>query len=104
MKKVMKFRITDRDVTLPSGEVRTEADFERMADEAEHSTPDYEAILARERARGGRPSLGDVGVSKVLQVRLDAKTHERLVERAEHDQTTPSKIVRDAVRAWLDAS
>ena len=74
----MKFRITDRDVTVPSGEILTEADFERMADEAELSTPDYEAILAR--AKGGRPSLGDIGVSKVLQVRLDAKTHDRLAD------------------------
>ena len=104
MEEPMKFRIATEDVTMPDGQVLTEADFERMADEAEHDTPDYDAIFARARAKGGRPSLGDGGRSGVLQVRLDDDTRQRLARRAEQDHTTPSSIARDAIRAWLNAS
>ena len=104
MTKPPKFRITDEDTTMPNGVVLTEADFERMADEVEHATPDYDAIFARARAKGGRPSLGQSGPSGVLQVRLDDETRQRLTQRAERDHTTPSRIARDAIRAWLTAS
>lgn len=97
-------RVTDEDVVPANGEVLSEADFERMADEAEHATPDYEAVFARARAKGGRPSLGEGGRSGVLHVRLDDETRQRLAQRAEQDHTTPSSVARDAIRAWLNAS
>lgn len=100
MKETMKFRVTSEDVTMPNGEILTEADFERMADEAEHTEPDYDAVFARARAKGGRPSLGE-GVSPVLQVRLDEQTRQQLAERAKRDHTTPSSIARDAIQAFL---
>lgn len=100
MKKIMKFSVTSEDVTMPNGEILTEADFERMADEAEHTEPDYDAVFARARAKGGRPSLGE-GVSPVLQVRLDEQTRQQLAERAKRDHTTPSSIARDAIQAFL---
>jgi hypothetical protein len=99
----MSVKISKRDVTLKSGQLLTEADFERMALDAETATPDYEAILERTGSKGGRPSLGR-GRSRVLQVRLDEDTSSKLADRAEHDHTTPSKIVRDALQAWLNAS
>ena len=100
MKEVMKYRITEEDVTMLSGEVLTEADFERMAFEAETTEPDYEGILARARTKSGRPSLGE-GVSPVLQVRLDEQMRQRLAERAKRDHTTASSIARDAIQAFL---
>ena len=100
MKETTKFRVTSEDVTMPNGEILTEADFERMADEAEHTEPDYDAVFARARAKGGRPSLGE-GVSPVLQVRLDEQTRQQLAERAKRDHTTPSSIARDAIQAFL---
>ena len=100
MKKIMKISVTSEDVTMPNGEILTEADFERMADEAEHTEPDYDAVFARARAKGGRPSLGE-GVSPVLQVRLDEQTRQQLSERAKRDHTTPSSIARDAIQAFL---
>ena len=100
MKEIMKFRVTSEDVTMPNGEILTEADFERMADEAERTEPDYDAVFARARAKGGRPSLGE-GVSPVLQVRLDEQTRQQLAERAKRDHTTPSSIARDAIQAFL---
>lgn len=88
-------------VTTRSGEVLTDADFERLADEAEATTYDVEAILARRRV--GRPPLGDTP-SRVLQVRLDEETRRKLDEHAETNKTTPSSVARDAIRAWLNAS
>ena len=66
---------------MKDGRVRTEADFERMAIEAESTEPDHEAIAARARAKGGRPSLGE-GISPVLQVRLDEQLRQQLNDRA----------------------
>ena len=96
----MKFRISSEDVTLPDGTVLTEADFERMALEAETVEPDYDAIAGRYRAQRGRPSLGE-GISPVLQVRLDRETQTQLAELAEADHTTPSAVARDAIKAFL---
>ena len=98
----MKYRINADDVTLPDGTVRTEADYERMALEAETTEPDYDAIEARFRAQRGRPSLGE-GISPVLQVRLDRETQTQLAELAKHEHTTPSAVARDAIKTYLQA-
>ena len=103
MKEIMKFRITDRDVTMANGDVLSEADFERMADEAETAEIDVERLLERQRRGVGRPALGE-GVSPVLQVRLDEATRQRLTARAEREQRPASAIARDAIKAWLEAS
>ena len=100
MKEIMKFRVTSEDVTMPNGEVLTEADFERMADEAEHTEPDYDAVFARARAKGGRPSLGE-GISPVLQIRMDEQMRQQLAERAKREHTTPSSLAREAIQAFL---
>ena len=100
MKKIMKFRVTSEDVTMPDGEILTEADFERMADEAEHTEPDYDAVFARARAKGGRPSLGE-GVSPVLQIRIDEQMRQQLAERAKREHTTPSSLAREVLQAFL---
>jgi len=93
--------VSPADVTLSNGEVLTEADFEGMALEVETTLPDIERLKGRRRA--GRPPLGS-GTSSVIEIRLDEQTRHELDERAAHDQTTPSKIVRDALRTWLSAS
>jgi uncharacterized protein (DUF4415 family) len=100
MKKPTKPHVTRNDAVMPGGKVLTEADFEAMATAAETTEPDYEAIAARARAKGGRPSLGE-GVSPVLQVRLDASLRQQLVERAKREHTTPSSIAREAIQAFL---
>ena len=88
---------------MANGEVLTEADFERLALEAEATEPDYKAIATRMRAKGGRPSLGE-GVSPVMRVRLDEALRQQVAERAEREHTTPSNVVRDAIKAWVQAS
>jgi hypothetical protein len=60
-----------------------------------------------ERSRGGRPSIdpdatpGDK--SPVRQVRFPRSLDADLVAFAEHSNTTPSEVVRDAVREYLEA-
>lgn len=100
MKKKMNYRITDGDVTLSTGEVRTEADYERMALEAETMEIDVERLLERQRRGVGRPALGE-GISPVLQVRLDEQTRTKLAERAAREHRTPSAVARDAIQAFL---
>ena len=100
MKEIMKFRVTSEDVTMPNGEILTEADFERMADEAETTEPDYDAIFARARAKGGRPALGE-GVSPVLQIRIDEQMRQKLAERAKQEHKTPSSLAREVLQAFL---
>jgi hypothetical protein len=91
-----------RDVTLPSGQVLADADFDRMADAAEATPFDIDRLARTSRRRGGRPPLGD-GPSTVLQVRLDAGLRAKLDERAEHEHRTPSSIAREAISAFLDS-
>ena len=47
----MKYRINAEDVTLPDGTVRTEADYERMALEAEATEPDEVDLLSGKASR-----------------------------------------------------
>ena len=51
----------------------------------------------------GRPALGG-GPSAVVQVRVDPALRGALAERAAGDATTPSEIVRRALRAYLDVA
>ena len=94
-------RISTEDVVLPDGSILTEADFERMALEAETTLPDMERLKARRRV--GRPAFGE-GLSPVFQVCLDEQTRRQLTDRAERDHRTPSEIAREAIQAWLAAS
>ena len=95
--------ISTENVTLSTGEVRTEADFERMALEAETMDINVEALARTALRRCGRPSLGE-GISPVLQVRLDDQTRQQLAERAAHEDTTPSAVIRAALHASLASS
>jgi hypothetical protein len=97
-------RISTDDVTLSTGEVRTEADFEKMALDAEAMEFDLEDLGRNALRRSGRPSLGGDGPSDVVKVRLDETTRTALIERAAHEHRTPSAVARDAIKAWLEAS
>ncbi|AXE37297.1 CopG family ribbon-helix-helix protein [Acidipropionibacterium virtanenii] len=48
----------------------------------------------------GRPALGS-GPAKTVAVRLDPKLLEALRQRAEHDDQTPSEVIREALRQFL---
>jgi hypothetical protein len=100
MKKNVKFRVTSEDVTMANGEVLTEADFERMATEAEAVEIDVERLLDRQRRGVGRPSLGE-GISPVLQIRIDEQMRQKLADRAKREHTTPSRLAREVLRTFL---
>jgi predicted transcriptional regulator len=76
----------------------TEADVHALAAEAEDGY-DVDALLAR-RGKPGRPSLGS-GPASVESVRLDPELREELAQRAEADGTTPSEVIRQALRSYL---
>lgn len=84
-----------------SGRTITDADVQRLADEAERGY-DVDALVAR-RGRRGRPALGS-GPASVESVRLDPELRDRLAERAKADGMTPSEIIRKALRDYLHAA
>ena len=77
------------------GKPITDADIERMADEAEAG---YDITTLR--PRGGRPPMGS-GPAEVVPVRLDPELRAAVEARATADDTTTSEIIREALRRFL---
>ncbi len=84
-----------------SGRTITDVDVQRLADEAEHGY-DVEALIAR-RGKRGRPALGSAPAS-VESVRLDPELRDQLAQRAKADGTTPSEVIRQALRDYFHAA
>lgn len=84
-----------------SGRPITDADVQRLADEAERGY-DVAALIARRNKRG-RPALGS-GPSSVESVRLEPELRDQLTARAQADGTTPSEVIRQALRDYLHAA
>ncbi|ADB50834.1 ribbon-helix-helix domain-containing protein [Conexibacter woesei] len=84
-----------------SGQPVTDADVQRLAKEAENGY-DVDAVIAR-RGKRGRPALGSAP-SSVESVRLDPELRDQLAERARVDGTTPSEVIRQALRDYLHAA
>ena len=104
MKEGNRIETANVNVTLPDGTtVRTETDYERMAADAETMEIDVDKLRRTGKFRMGRPPLGD-GPSSVIQVRVDDELRALLTERAATEHSTPSAVVRDAIKAWLHAS
>jgi hypothetical protein len=81
-----------------NGRIITDDEIEAMADEAEAG---YD--LTKLKRRPGRPLLG-TAAAEVFPVRLDPELRAALETRAEHDHTTASDVVRNALRAYLDVA
>jgi Ribbon-helix-helix protein, copG family len=84
-----------------SGKPITDADVQRLAEEAERGY-DVDALIARRNKRG-RPALGSAPAS-VESVRLEPELRDQLAARARADGTTPSEIIRQALRDYLHAA
>jgi uncharacterized protein (DUF4415 family) len=84
-----------------SGQPITDADVQRLAEEAERGY-DVDAVIARRNKRG-RPALGSAPAS-VESVRLDPELRDQLASRARADGTTPSEVIRQALRDYLHAA
>jgi hypothetical protein len=79
-----------------SGEPLTEEPVAKLAARAEDGYDVDETL----RRRGGRPLLG-TGPAAVESVRLEPELREALRARAQHDQESPSAVVRKALRQYL---
>jgi len=79
------------------GEPITDELVEKLAERAEAGY-DVDEVLRR---RGGRPPLGS-GPASVESVRLDPELREALAERARRDEQSPSVVIRNALRKYLD--
>ncbi len=84
-----------------SGQPITDDLIADLAAEAETGY-DVEKLLER-RPKRGRPALGSAP-SSVESVRLDPELRRELAERARHDGTTTSEVIRDALRRCLRAA
>ena len=84
-----------------SGRHITDEDVEKLAAEAEAGY-DPERLIARRNKRG-RPTIGNAP-SSVESVRLDPELRRQLLQRAEADGTTPSELIREALRRYLEAA
>ncbi|MGH2851874.1 MAG: ribbon-helix-helix protein, CopG family [Solirubrobacteraceae bacterium] len=84
-----------------SGEPVTDEAIGRLAAEAEAGY-DVDTLIAR-RTKRGRPTIGTAAAS-VESVRLDPELHRQLVERAQSERTTPSELIREALRRYLHAA
>jgi len=79
----------------------TDSEIEALADEAEAGY-DVDDLVARRKKRG-RPTLGSAPAS-VESVRLDPELKDQLLSRAEQDHTSPSDVIREALRRYLQPS
>jgi hypothetical protein len=84
-----------------SGRAVQDREIEKLAAEAERGY-DVEALIARRNKRG-RPTLG-TSRSRVESVRLDPELRRQLLERAETEGTTPSELIRKALRRYFKAA
>lgn len=91
--------MTEKTYRTKTGKVLTDADIEKMADEAERGY-DVEDLLKRRR---GRPMLG-TAPAEVVPVRLDPDLKHAVEARAEADHTTTSEIIREALRRFLEVA
>jgi Ribbon-helix-helix protein, copG family len=84
-----------------SGKPITDEMVEKLANEAEAGY-DVDELIAR-RGKRGRPTLGS-GPASVESVRLDPELRQQLLERAQAEDTTPSEVIREALRRFLRAA
>jgi uncharacterized protein (DUF4415 family) len=84
-----------------SGRPISDEEIEKLAAEAEAGY-DVEQLIARRNKRG-RPTIGNAP-SSVESVRLDPGLRRELLKRAQADGTTPSELIREALRRYLEAA
>ncbi|MGH2915662.1 MAG: CopG family ribbon-helix-helix protein [Solirubrobacteraceae bacterium] len=84
-----------------SGRAITDEDVTRLAAEAEAGY-DVQQLIAR-RPKRGRPAIGS-SAATVESVRLDPELRARLLTRAQSEGLTPSELIRQALRRFLDAA
>ena len=89
-------RSRNRKYRLKTGEVLTDTDLHRLADE--YATKEFD--LSTFIRLPGRPMMGK-SVANVVPVRLDDEIVKSLDSRAKRDRTTRSDVIRRAIATYL---
>ena len=89
-------RKKNRTYHMIGGEILTDADFERMADDV--ATRDFE--LSKFTRLPGRPLMGKA-VAEVVPVRIEPSIVKSIDRRARKEGTTRSDIIRQAIKIYL---
>jgi hypothetical protein len=92
--------MTDEHKRTSGGVELTDSVISELATEAERG---YDIARLGRRPRRGRPPLGDKAAT-VFQVRLDPALRRLLEDRADAEATTPSDLMRRALREYLETS
>jgi hypothetical protein len=82
---------------LASGEVITEEDAERIADEVESDAP----VVFTGIRLVGRPSLNGRGTSPRVNFRVPQDLYEAAADRAYEEERTVSAVAREALERFL---
>ena len=80
-----------------SGEVLTEDDIEKIADEVESDEP----VVFTAVRPVGRPSLDGEGASPRLSFRVPRELYDAAAERAIEEESTVSAIAREALERYV---
>ena len=78
------------------GEILTDEDFERMADDV--ATQDFD--LSKLTRLPGRPLMG-TAVAEVVPVRIEPAIVKSIDRRAKKEGTTRSDVIRQAINSYL---
>ena len=89
-------RKKNRVYQMRDGEILTDADFERMADDV--ATRDFD--LSKFTRLPGRPLMGKA-VAEVVPVRIEPSIVKSIDRRARKEGTTRSDIIRQAIKIDL---
>jgi predicted transcriptional regulator len=89
--------LKEKTITTATGEVLTEEDIEKIADEIESDAP---VVFAAMRPVG-RPSLDGNGTSPRLSFRVPRELWDAAMERAISEERTVSAVAREALEKYL---
>jgi predicted transcriptional regulator len=89
--------LKEKTITTATGEVLTEEDIEKIADEIESDAP---VVFAAMRPVG-RPSLDGNGTSPRLSFRVPRELWDAAAERAISEERTVSAVAREALEKYL---
>jgi predicted transcriptional regulator len=90
-------KVKEKLVRTASGEVLTEEDIEKIADEIESDEP----VVFTAVRPVGRPSLDGNGTSPRLSFRIPQDLYDAAAERAIAEERTVSAVAREALEKFL---
>jgi hypothetical protein len=90
-------KVKEKVFRTASGELLTEEDIEKIADEIESDAPvEFTAVRPV-----GRPSLDGNGTSPRLSFRIPRELYDAAAERAIEEERTVSAVAREALEKFL---